>query len=88
MRFYEAHVIFETSFDLNGWNFLLIYGKHANGYFCCFPGWGAGSEMAEPCDTYYNTEKLKLCPVKEIRDNAKGIARKILEISKSLNTLE
>lgn len=55
---FEANVIFEANINVNGSCFLVIYGKHANGYFCAIPNWGVACEMCEPRDTFYNTEKL------------------------------
>lgn len=55
---YVAKVLFEISIDIGGSNYLVIYGRHINGYFCCIPNWSFGCEMAEPADIFYNTEKL------------------------------
>lgn len=58
-HFYDVQALFEISVDVRGCNYLVIYGKHVNGYFCCIPNWKAGCEMAEPSDTFYNAEKLR-----------------------------
>ncbi len=57
-RSYLAKVLFEISVDTGGNNYLVIYGKHVNGYFCCIPNWHVGCEMAEPSDVFYNRSKL------------------------------
>lgn len=59
MKRYKAEARFEVSFNANGSHFLVIYGKHGNGGFCCIPNFGIGCEMSdEPNDVFYNTEKL------------------------------
>lgn len=59
MKQYNAEAFFEISFCANGSHFLVIYGKHGNGGFCCIPNFGIGCEMSdEPNDVFYNTEKL------------------------------
>lgn len=60
-RDFKAEVIFETSVAINGYSYLIIYGKHINGYFCSVPNWNWGCEMAEPSDTGYNSEQLVVC---------------------------
>lgn len=57
---YKASVLFEASIDTCGSNYLVIYGKHANGYFCAIPNWAVCCEMAEPSDFLYNREKLSV----------------------------
>lgn len=84
VHFYNAQCLFEISVDVRGDNFLVIYGKHANGYFCCIPNWKIGCEMAEPSDTFYNTEKLlsAKCP----KYAAKDIAAYIRQAAMSKET--
>lgn len=48
----------EFSVDWNGFNFLIIYGKHKNGWFAAIPNWNVCTEMGNPKDEYYNTTKL------------------------------
>lgn len=55
---YSAKVLFEMQISYNGFSYLLIYGKHINGYFCCVPGWKWGCEMAMPGEVGYNARKL------------------------------
>ncbi len=50
---------FEISVDSNGWNFCLIYGKHANGGYCCIPDWDFGCEMGTPDVVEYNASKIR-----------------------------
>lgn len=57
-RQYDASVLFEISVNTCGNNYLVIYGKHVNGYFCCIPNWNVGCEMAEPSDVFYNRSRL------------------------------
>lgn len=58
---YKARVEFEISVDAGGYNYLVIFGKHINGWFCCVPGRKWGCEMAEPTNVAYNMEKLQEC---------------------------
>ncbi len=76
---YVAEVVFEISVDTCGSNFLIIYGKHVNGYFCAIPNWKISCEMAEPSDTFFNTEKLKGTGIDLSEEMAKGIAFAIQE---------
>lgn len=55
---FEAEVIFEANVNACGYCYLVIYGRHINGYFCAIPNFGISCEMAEPSDTFYNTERL------------------------------
>ena len=48
----------EFCVDCNGNNFLIIYGSHINGGFCCIPNWAFGCEMSTPEDTFFNAEML------------------------------
>ena len=68
---------FEISAEIDGSKYLIIYGNHINGGFCCIPDWNIACEMGNPGDTFYNTEKLRQCKVPKAR--AKGIAEVIRE---------
>lgn len=83
MRTYPVKVFFEADIEVNGWNYLVIYGKHANGYFCAIPNWNFACEMSEPSDTYYNFEKLFNAHID--KSSAKEIAKQIYEISERIN---
>ena len=76
-HFYNVQALFEISVDVRGDNYLVIYGKHVNGYFCCIPNWRISCEMAEPSDTFYNTEKLLLanCPKYSAKEIAEIIRK-------------
>ena len=67
----------EISVDVDGYNYLVIYGKHINGGFCCIPNWNIACEMGEASDTFYNTEALIRCKMPKKR--AKAIAKAICE---------
>ena len=60
-RSYIATALFEISVSIKGESYLVIYGEHINGYFCCVPSEGWGCEMAESSDTRFNTAKLQSC---------------------------
>ncbi len=83
---YKATVLFEVSFDTHGNNYLVIYGKHVNGYFCSIPNWKVSCEMAEPSDTFYNRSRLSeaLIPV----GAAQGIAEMIKVVAEAWNVEE
>lgn len=72
---YTAKVKFEISIDTNGSNYLVIYGKHINGYFCCIPNWKVSCEMSEPEDVFYNANNLIDAGISEAA--AKEIAKDI-----------
>lgn len=55
---FKVKALFEASIDTCGNNYLVIYGRHANGYYCAIPNWNASCEMAEPSDVLYNRGKL------------------------------
>lgn len=55
---YEVSKTQEISVDWNGYNFLIIYGKHINGWFIAIPNWNVCAEAGQPSDDFYNTEKL------------------------------
>lgn len=55
---YDVKAEFEIVVSTCGCNYLVIYGKHVNGYFCCIPNWNIACEMAEPSDVFYNRERL------------------------------
>ena len=82
--FYEAKVLFETNIDTNGCSYLIIYGKHVNGYFCCIPNWNIGCEMSDPNDTFWNYESL--CHTNISEQAAEIIAKEIKKIMKNLPT--
>ncbi len=55
---YEVSNTHEISVDWNGYNFLIIYGHHINGWFIAIPNWEVCIEASDPTDTFYNSEKL------------------------------
>ena len=77
---FEARVIFEANINVCGSCYLVIFGRHINGYFCAIPNFGLSCEMAEPSDTFYNTESLIGVGVWE--KAAQELAKAIREIVK------
>jgi len=55
---YEVSDTYEISVDWNGYNFLIIYGKHKDGWFIAIPNWKVCVEASTPEDDFYNSEKL------------------------------
>lgn len=74
---YQANVHFEISVAIDGQSYLVIYGEHINGYFCCVPDRMWGCEMTDPFDTFYNANKLQSCGAK--LEVANAIAEAIKE---------
>lgn len=60
-REYEVTNTHEISVDWNGYNFLIIYGHHINGWFIAIPNWKVCVEASSPTDTFYNSEKICKC---------------------------
>ena len=81
-RVTQAKALFEADVSVNGYSYLVIYGKHINGYYCCIPNWQVGCEMAEPSDTFYNTERLQGAGIHG--DTARELAKAIREIYNAL----
>ncbi len=55
---YEVSNTHEISVDWNGYNFLIIYGHHINGWFIAILNWEVCVYASNPTDTFYNSEKL------------------------------
>ena len=55
---YEISQTNEISVDWDGNNYLVIYGRHMNGWFIAIPNWQTSTEAAHPSDSFYNMEKL------------------------------
>lgn len=63
---YEVTQTHEFSVDWNGFNFLIIYGHHKNGWFIAIPNWNKCTEAGEPSDVAYNTTKLAQTHIHDI----------------------
>lgn len=72
---YEVSKTKEFSVDWNGYNFLVIYGHHANGWFIAIPNWQICTEAGHPDDVLCNIEKLS--EVIEIKNAANIISEAI-----------
>ena len=55
---FEVTDTFELSLDYNGYNYLVIYGKHINGGFWAIPNHGICGEAGEPDEVFYNAESI------------------------------
>lgn len=80
---YEVTKTQEASVDWNGYNFLVIYGKHINGWFIAIPNWNVCTEAGQPSDDFYNTEKLSR--VIDIENAPSVIAKAVREHWESIN---
>ncbi len=76
---FNANVMFEAQVEYFGYSYLIIYGKHINGYFCAIPNHGICCEMSDPNDTFYNSERLMHAEIPE--QTADNIAEAIKELS-------
>lgn len=70
--------VIEFSMDYLDFSYLVVYGKHINGYFCAVPGWGWGAEMSGPDSLLYNRDQL--AEAKIPMDIAVAISRAIQEV--------
>lgn len=59
-RIYQVSNTSEVGINYNGSHYLIIYGKHINGWFIASPNWQFCVEAAHPDDDFYNTEKLSM----------------------------
>ncbi len=55
---YKTDSVQEFSVDYDGYNYLVIYGHHINGWFIAVPNWKVCVETTIPQDIFYNAEKL------------------------------
>lgn len=55
---FKTDNIKEFSVNHNGFNYLVIYGHHINGWFIAIPNWRISAEAGHPDSVLYNTEKL------------------------------
>lgn len=55
---YEVTKTQEFSVDWNGFNFLIIYGHHINGWFIAIPNWNVCTEAGAPSQVDYNATKI------------------------------
>ena len=83
MKHYKVKALFEVPVNANGSYFLVIYGKHVNGGFCCIPNRDLGCEMSTPDDTFYNFEKLINAGLNE--PDAKAVALAIKQASEEVS---
>ncbi len=76
---FPCKALFEFTVAVNGQAYLVIYGEHVNGYFCCLPTDHTGCEMAEPSDTFYNASSLVKACLHMSYTEAQAIAAAIKE---------
>ena len=77
---FDASVIFEANVSAGGNCYLVIYGRHVNGYFCAIPNyWKISCEMAEPSDRFYNERKLIDAGI--YPNDAKEICKAIIDLA-------
>ena len=83
MKHYKVEALFEVSVSANGKDFLIIYGKHINGGFCCIPNLNFGCEMSSPDDTFWNYERLCRAGLNE--PDAKAVALAIKQAGEEVS---
>lgn len=73
----EVKNVHEFILDWNGWRYLVIFGKHSNGWFIAIPNHGVCTEAGHPKDDLCNSDKI----AKMMNNATVGvvIARAILE---------
>lgn len=76
---HNAIIMFESSIDIGDWSYLIIFGKHINGYFCAIPNHNISCEMTEPERVIDNFHYLLKAGVDE--HIAKSIATAICDIA-------
>ena len=55
LRMYPCY---EFPVDYDGFSYLVIFGKHINGWFICLPRNNVSCEAADPMDVTYNRSNL------------------------------
>ncbi len=55
----KVKAYFEIQVEHKGCSYLVIYGEHINGGWCCIPNWGVGCEMGSTGDIQLNAEALE-----------------------------
>lgn len=77
---YKVSETQEISVDANDFNFLIIYGKHINGWFIAIPNHGICTEASHPSSGFaYNTEKLAAVEDINVKNASAIIAKAIKE---------
>ena len=59
-RVLSMYPCYEFSFDYEGFSYLVIFGKHVNGWFICMPRNNVCCEAADPMDVPYNQGNLMM----------------------------
>lgn len=85
---YKVTETHEFSVDCGGFNFLIIYGKHINGWFIAIPNWNVCVEACEPTDYFYNAEKLAGSGQIDIPEAPDALAKAIKEHWESIKSLD
>ena len=62
---FTVKAMFEMTVEVDGSSFLVIYGRHISGGFCCITNWNISCEMSSTNDVFYNSEQLMRCELSE-----------------------
>lgn len=77
---YKVYNTQEVSVDVGDFNYLVIYGKHINGWFIAIPNHGICVEAGHPSSGLpYNIEKLTAAKDTNVKNAANSIATAIKE---------
>ena len=57
-RVLRMYPCYEFSVDYEGFSYLVIFGKHINGWFISLPRNNVSCEAADPLDVTYNLQNL------------------------------
>ncbi len=79
---YNATIMFESHIDIGDSSYLIIFGKHINGYFCAIPSHNICCEMMKPDRVIENFHYLLEAGLDE--HVAKSIATAICNIAYEL----
>ena len=75
---YKVSDTHEISVDVGDFNFLIIYGRHINGWFIAIPNHNVCTEAAHPSnDVFYNMEKLSAAADIKVKNASAPIAKAV-----------
>ena len=63
---FEVTNVHEFSVDWNGFNFLIIYGRHIHGWFISILNWNVCTEAGQPSSVDYNAAKIAQTHIHDI----------------------
>lgn len=55
---YKPIAVTELCISWNGYRYLVVIGRHVNGWYIAIPNWSICIESSHPTDSYYNSDKI------------------------------